>query len=757
MSEPCRHLLESAARQHVPDVIDLFPRIAARLERRTFKQALLARPALIVLAALLALGLLSGAVYAVGRSLGYIPGLGIVEEGTVLRSVPAPVVVERQGITLTILQGWASPDRTVLTYRVDNIPESALARDFAEGQTPPPTCYPRDGLRLPDGTIHSPTGGQGGGWQLGFQFRDVFDPLPAGVNQATLLVSCLLDTAPGMAPENWEIPLTFVPSPPDLTMVPVLEITPTAPPTAKPSSPPPSAPAPSPISIERSIELDDGYILIGSFHVIASSGGLATSPYIPYVRITDANGQDVAYDYASDIDLPAADEHAAPWAYKIAGKAHAWPLTLTVDALNANLPDPQARFDFDTGPAPQAGQQWTIGQSLQIGSYTVHVLTATRTASGYDFTFQADPGVSGLALDIRGASQYIAPAGGGGGGGPQGSLSAGVDYTDQVPEGKLTVVITGLTASIPGPWSAQWAPENPVQVAPTAASAGAEICVTDDLWNQALRSEPADIPPGLPGKFVLFGPSPDGSMSGIKVLNLADEGLTFLGKGSRPIGSPDGTKIVFASDAGLSVYDLSSGQSTALAGTDPSDYRMVWSPDSRRIAFLRIRTDQMMVIGADGSGQRQVRDNSAVYHLLVGWADAEHLLITKPAADGQHIQSLDLTDGTTQDLFPISSNKADTVTSSDGQWIAFTNSLGGMLGNGLYISRPDGSERRMMAALKGLALYFPIWSPDDRWLILSLPDPSDPVDQAAQVLVELDSCRMTRLPALGGEVTSWMP
>jgi len=139
----------------------------------------------------------------------------------------------------------------------------------------------------------------------------------------------------------------------------------------------------------------------------------------------------------------------------------------------------------------------------------------------------------------------------------------------------------------------------------------------------------------------------------------------------------------------------------------------------------------------------------------VGWADPDHLMTTEPGPQGVVIRSLDLTDGSARDLFAISSNKADTVVSQDGQWIAYTTSLGGNLGNGLYVSRLDGSERRIVAAIDGRALYFPVWSPDGRWLILGLPDPSDAADQMAQALVSLDGCQIIPLPDVGGEVYSW--
>jgi hypothetical protein len=753
MTRTARDLLDAAARTHVRDDLDLLPRISARLERPTLAQTLRARPALAVLTGLLALGLLTGVAYAVGRSLGYIPGIGLVESGAELRVLAAPVVVERDGITLTVTQGLASPERTVLTYRVENIPESALARDFAEGETPPPSCTPQSLLRLPDGTTLSPTSGQGTGWQLGFEIREVFGPLPADANEATLLVPCLLNTAPGMAPENWEAPLVFVPAPPDLTVVPVTEITPTAAATIEAPGAV-DAPAPSPISIEQTIALDDGIILIGSFHSITTPEGLTTSPFVWHVRITDAAGNEVPFDYASDIDLPAANGTSSPWAYKIAGPNHAWPLTITVDSLDAVLAGPQAEFSFDTGASPQPGQEWTIDEDLDIGGHVLKVLTATRTPDGYAFSFQSDGAITGVAVDVQGPETYIPPAGGGGGGG-DGSLSAGVAYAGSVPEGDLTMVIRDATIAVPGPWSIEWQPEGVAGQPAPSPTPGAAACVTDETWAEVRASTSAALPSGTSGRFLLFGPNDDGTKYGVSTYDLADGTRGFIAAGSWPIVSPDGTKVVFTDDDGLAIHDFVTGQTEPLPGTDPTDFRMVWSPDSRKIAFIRSSTDQIMTINADGTGRQQVADNSAIYHLLVGWADENHLLITGPVPEGVAIQSLDLSDGSTSDLFTMSSNKADTVVSQDGQWIAFTSSLGGMMGNGLYVSHLDGTERRMVAAIDGRALYLPIWSPDNRWLILGLPSPNDAVDGIAQALLELDTCRLFPLPDLGGDVYSW--
>ena len=140
MNRSYREILDAAARPHVPDDIILFPRIAAKLERKTFMQTLRARPALAILIVMIALSLLSGVVYAIGRSLGYIPGVGIVEQGTPIRVLAEPVSVERDGITLTITEAVLSADKTVVVYTIENVPWDAISHQedvpgcYAEGQ-----------------------------------------------------------------------------------------------------------------------------------------------------------------------------------------------------------------------------------------------------------------------------------------------------------------------------------------------------------------------------------------------------------------------------------------------------------------------------------------------------------------------------------------------------------------------------------------------------------------------------------------------
>jgi len=93
------------------------------------------------------------------------------------------------------------------------------------------------------------------------------------VNEARIHITVHPETLPGKAPENWELPLRFVPAPPNLTVMPVIELTPSPRGSLTPGattlletgSGTLIAPVDSSVTVSKVIETSDGYILIGDF------------------------------------------------------------------------------------------------------------------------------------------------------------------------------------------------------------------------------------------------------------------------------------------------------------------------------------------------------------------------------------------------------------------------------------------------------------------------------------------------------------
>ena len=259
MNQHYHDILDAAARSRVPENLNLYPRITLKLEKKTFMQTLRARPALMILLILLALGLLTGVAYAVGRSLGYIPGVGLVEQGAAIRVLAEPVSLTRNGITITITQVTLTTEKTVIVYRTEGIP--AEARPKGESAA---SCNPSaPSLQLPDGTELKIIGGEGSQSES----RMTMPPIPDGVYAVKFSLPCLADVAPGKAPENWEIPLRFMPASPDLTVIPVTELA--APLSATPTSVPLTKLTTDPFlgisfNLDSLTRTDRGYILVTS-------------------------------------------------------------------------------------------------------------------------------------------------------------------------------------------------------------------------------------------------------------------------------------------------------------------------------------------------------------------------------------------------------------------------------------------------------------------------------------------------------------
>jgi hypothetical protein len=442
MSKTPRELLDAAARAHVPDDINLYPRIAAHLQRKTIMQTLRAKPALLILLVVIAFALLSGVAYAVGRSLGYIPGVGLVDQTAPLRVLAEPVSVTREGITLTVEQATLAFNKTVIVYTIEGV-----TWEMRSHQEDVPGCYASADIRLPDGSSLRPQTGSGGISAEGrWETRMTYSPVPKNVNEATFLLECIQDTLPGTAPENWEIPLRFVPASSDLNIAPVIDI-------------PNGTDMPADgFMLDHVIETDDGYILVGRFKSASLPDNAQALGYSESPTVTDANGNELPYLTANDVDVVSTTMGEFPWTLEIKGKAHAWPLTIQLNALAAQNFDLSTDFTFDAGTNPQAGQEWFPAQDIQLGDFVIRLERVLFTGSGYVFEMSAPANVNQVDLQIL----DTVPLGWSGGGDGQGHLTASVEY-DQPPVGMLTVHLSNPIFTVRDVWQLQWTPDNAIQ------------------------------------------------------------------------------------------------------------------------------------------------------------------------------------------------------------------------------------------------------------------------------------------------------
>ncbi len=95
-------------------------------------------------------------------------------------------------------------DQTHIEYRIFGVPGSAYPkREDVTGCIEQPYLLLADGSRL-----------------------EADAPVPASVDEATYVMPCIINTLPWTVPTDWEMPLKFVAAPPELTVMPVTELSP---------------------------------------------------------------------------------------------------------------------------------------------------------------------------------------------------------------------------------------------------------------------------------------------------------------------------------------------------------------------------------------------------------------------------------------------------------------------------------------------------------------------------------------------------
>jgi len=74
---------------------------------------------------------------------------------------------------------------------------------------------------------------------------------------------------------------------------------------------------------------------------------------------------------------------------------------------------------------------------------------------------------------------------------------------------------------------------------------------------------------------------------------------------------------------------------------------------------------------------------------------------------------------------------------------------------GIYIANLDGSHPKLIANADPIVVTAPHWSPDAKWLIISVHDVALSEDMPTLALVNPENCKIVLLTSLQVYVTSW--
>lgn len=477
-------VFESIAQRDVPADANLWPRIAAKVERKASVTILRTRPVVAILIALLVLLVLSGIAYALDRSLGYIPGYGVVEQNVPMLVLAEPISQTRDEITITINEIILTSDKMYGTVTTENIPSNLI---LPLSDTTTVTCQGNWVYQLPDGSQLSFEFGSGAGTMEPLDskpgrtsYREsgyVKFSNPINLNKITdmaLLIPCVTADIPvGSLPENWEFHLRFVPAPAgsmaEKTAFPIIEYTPSPVPTNVTETP-----EVNPISITKAIDAGDSYILMGEF---IPPAGSSLSNDCCTLSLFDASGREIDWEMPMDID-PGTPTANIPFAFSWVSKFEKDGLTLPITVKVTDLPwrSILVPFEFDAGDHPKLGDEWQINQSFEVSGriYTLEKIRVVRPQIPgqegeymFSFTYPLDENTIGLTdISIEGYSQISGGTSGGGSSGEPAEPTPTRHHLDQtvgfasLPKGNLTVQFTFKVADREHEqhWTLTWQP-----------------------------------------------------------------------------------------------------------------------------------------------------------------------------------------------------------------------------------------------------------------------------------------------------------
>lgn len=397
-----KDVLENIARHSVPEDINLWPNISARLERKSQMLTPRPRPVLVILIALLILLALSGVAYAIGLSLGYIPGLGVVEQNAPFRILEKPVSQTRDGITVTVKKAVLNTDQALVVFTVEGMP---LDKQSFWMMPDSKICASPELRFSSDETAAVLGGGTFNYIEGGYESEYKYLSIPLDATEATLNIPCILTAREaGILPENWELPLHFVAVPPgaSLGVTPIVVNTPITTPqvtsTVVPAVEPVSSPASDStekdrLSVLQVIDIGNSYIFVGAFTPPASPANEKGFYVLGDIVLRDGNGQVIEWQ-PSDLNIGpyfTANPGKNIWAIKFTKNfVPSVQFTYQTQYIYSQIPQDSYTFEFDAGANPQPGQEWLLNSEIQLSEHVVNLVKIVASANGYAFYFTTD-------------------------------------------------------------------------------------------------------------------------------------------------------------------------------------------------------------------------------------------------------------------------------------------------------------------------------------------------------------------------------
>lgn len=682
-------------------------------------------------------------------SVRYIPDFGLIEAETPFFVLNESVQSVMGESTVTVEQGIMDSQRTMVRYRVENLPDfsAPIKQQISE------ICHRQPELQLPDGSRLQGHVTTGSSWQSGYSRQMDFPVIPDEPKTAKLIFTCLEQSMISSDLTEIELDLVFESADPDAISYPLITLPTMEAALSSHSLEQNTCGSDIQLSVHQYVKTDQNIGLFGSLESLSGDSQIELVE-LGSVHLVDSGGKMIPLvenRSIADLSDRKSDQSQYPWLYFAEGTVAAGQASLTIDDAWIRV-NPNQQIDLEAGPDPQPGQKWDLDQPFDICGRKIILKSAEVNAEGDGFIFQVEkPDDIGnvLLMDLDHALL----------GGGDGSDESSFRYQDGIPAGSIRLTLVSTSIRIPGKWTTVLdLPSVSVSENPAASI---PACLTFSSWNEALqRSNP--VPQNLDGILALYNPIPPDYRHHVMTVNLDGSDYQILAPGNNASLSPDSRQLVFCNDSGLQWMDLETGSVVPLDGTRKNDSDPIWSPDGSRIAFTRGPASGLLggpgpyhiyIVNSVGSQPIPVLEDGAANHGMAWSAEGQRLLYTVAGPDGASVNSIDLKTKEIVHHFDTNTIHSRIALSPDERQAAYEVLLPGEQ-YGIQISDLDGNHPRLVVDAAPLVATKPCWSPDGEWLVVSIYDENFE-DVPVLALIEIDTCRVIPMTSIHGSVSSW--
>lgn len=677
--------------------------------------------------ALLSVGLIGpGKVWAHIQSwLGLLPGVGLIEPDTSIRVLKETVSQTRDGITVEVYKAALTPKQSFIYFNIFDLPSSAYSGD--ENQ---PGCIIPQYLESADGRRFE-------------AFSDSeYELIPPEIDALTLVITCLRNTQAGTTPQDWRLPLEFVPSEGPLELTPVY-VFPTATPlpTSEQSELTPVLENEIRTVVSHSLVEGNNLILAGFIRGLEENYRNLTGD----LELFDADGHPVPFTYDQHQTglQNALSNYIGSWVIRFKPEGLAFPLEIRQNYFEVSLPlqDEKASLTL-TFPDKYSLPDLPVNQSIEIAgeSMELYFVRAQPSQFGgyqYDFYFREHPVIKNLEVTMQGIPSM-----------PQTTC---IRCSEMHGEPVFMSSVWMETGELHGDVLVEFG--KPVKIIKTVtltqsftlpadllsqihlASGEDQACI--DFLNVSERDNPDSTMPS--GKVLIYQEIAPFEGYGLVLYDLDGSERKIIGVNlTHSDISPDGKTIVyFMREKGMWLYDIASESSKQISDLQGSDLN--WSPDRQWIAFQSFAGATL--VSSDGS--QILNPSEKGVGNIIGWsADGLRLYFRKASSNDSQgrlfVYSLQTGKTELSEMIDAESTISRSFSiSPDEQSAVFVES-----GQNWVLDNFQTGELKQLS--DGVTLYDPVWL-ENGWLLFNHYDPVLGTN-TAPLMINPNTCELIHLP-----------